>query len=420
MKKAFTLVEMLLVVTIIAILAAVSFPAISAVLETVRIASCGNNLRGMANAAKSHNSALDVLPTAGWGAYWTGDPNRGTKQAQPGGWLFQLLPYMEQKQTWEMALGYDDAQKRKDRLAKMNAVFLEIAYCPSSRAVDVYPYQGDLTTAPATTSNVGFNFTAGAPVAKTDYAACSGNAIAATMPTFPSGPTEGEAVDCEPGRWVADCQAAIAACEGGSDWLDVSNGAIPWLAAVSVAEITENDGTSRTALFGEKFVSEDEGPRLACSDDNLSAYQGFSPSTVRQTLAYARNNIEYASMSGTTIDNSSLKDAVVVQLLSGTDAIVPAPPKDDSNSSASVEISCTNSFGGPHTVGFNMVTVAGGLHYIPYIVDLQAYQSLGSYNGTKNRNARTVIKVEDGDDNEKELPYVEEKPSMQEIIDSAG
>ena len=37
------------------------------------------------------------LPAGGWGCGWPGDPDRGFDERQPGGWLFNILPYIEQQ-----------------------------------------------------------------------------------------------------------------------------------------------------------------------------------------------------------------------------------------------------------------------------------------------------------------------------------
>ena len=34
------------------------------------------------------------LPTGGWGCEWAGDPDRGFTKQQPGGWHFNILPYL--------------------------------------------------------------------------------------------------------------------------------------------------------------------------------------------------------------------------------------------------------------------------------------------------------------------------------------
>ena len=34
------------------------------------------------------------FPSSGWGYVWTGDPDRGFGARQPGGWVYNSLPYM--------------------------------------------------------------------------------------------------------------------------------------------------------------------------------------------------------------------------------------------------------------------------------------------------------------------------------------
>src|SRR5262245_29130525 len=62
--RAFTLVEMLAVISIIAVLAALLLPAVNMARESGRRASCGNNLRNLALAAQQFDSAKGYYPAS--------------------------------------------------------------------------------------------------------------------------------------------------------------------------------------------------------------------------------------------------------------------------------------------------------------------------------------------------------------------
>ena len=94
MPKGFTLVELLVVIAIIGILVALLLPAVQAAREAARKAQCMNNLKQMALGAQQHESAQGFFPTGGWGCSWTGDPDRGFTKKQPGGWIYNILPYI--------------------------------------------------------------------------------------------------------------------------------------------------------------------------------------------------------------------------------------------------------------------------------------------------------------------------------------
>jgi prepilin-type N-terminal cleavage/methylation domain-containing protein/prepilin-type processing-associated H-X9-DG protein len=83
-KRAFTLVELLVVIGILGVLMALLLPAISMVRESSRLSGCSSNLRQIGLAFHGFNDANKGLP-----------PARTTKPAGHG-WAVDLLPYIEQ------------------------------------------------------------------------------------------------------------------------------------------------------------------------------------------------------------------------------------------------------------------------------------------------------------------------------------
>ena len=155
----FTLVELLVVITIIGILIALLLPAVQAAREAARCLQCKNNLKQLALAALNHEETHHFLPTGGWGWMWTADPDCGFGKSQPGGWCFSILPYLEQQAVHD--LGSDGSDTTITNTQKSGALLrdqtpLQVLICPSRRKALVFPrpknrtyFNSDCTTSSA-------------------------------------------------------------------------------------------------------------------------------------------------------------------------------------------------------------------------------------------------------------------------------
>jgi len=89
-RRGFTLVELLVVITIIGILIALLLPAVQAAREAARRAQCVNNLKQAGLALHNYHTAYESFPFMRCGTYM------GTSNADKlSGWI-SLLPYIEQ------------------------------------------------------------------------------------------------------------------------------------------------------------------------------------------------------------------------------------------------------------------------------------------------------------------------------------
>ncbi len=172
----FTLVELLVVITIIGILIALLLPAVQAAREAARRAQCTNNLKQIALACLSHEQQNGFFPTAGWGEFWSGEPTRGFSKLQPGSWVYNILPYMEQQTLHDLDIGispYSGASR--PGLTQCVETALVTLICPTRRAAILYPFANSVNA-------VGFAHfvNAGMPqptlAGRSDYAGSGGDA----------------------------------------------------------------------------------------------------------------------------------------------------------------------------------------------------------------------------------------------------
>jgi len=248
-RTGFTLIELLVVITIIGILMALLVPAVQSVREAGRRTTCKNNLKQLGLAAQAHIERVGYFPSGGWGEGWIGDPDRGFGAKQPGGWLYDLLPF----------LGLDNVHKgpQNQQVSYAHPTFI----CPSRRTVDHYPGSGS-------TKNGGSL----SRTAKTDYAANGGVVQVAEGISASSG-CLGSYPNCS---WIGDHKAT-------QSWLkDNYNGVVGLLSQTRPAHVAK-DGMSRTIFAGEKYLNPKQYRSGTGVSDNGTAYQGCDSDVVRWT-----------------------------------------------------------------------------------------------------------------------------------------
>lgn len=266
----FTLVELLVVIAIIGALVALLLPAVQAAREAARRSTCANNMKQLALAAQLHHDAQKTLPTGGWGYEWAGDADRGHGRNQPGGWTFNVLPYMEQQALWRGAGDGDFEKLSQAQLTGTLRVLRSMVphwWCPSRRPQNLFTnLSGSYFAHNAARSTDGRNL-----AARTDYAACAGDRSANETNKFP--------LNSE-GAVVADYSAAknyawlTNEAGQGSNGIEGYNGVCFQRSEISLRQVT--DGSSQTYFVGEKYMAPNGYETGADVGDNESWGTGFN------------------------------------------------------------------------------------------------------------------------------------------------
>jgi prepilin-type N-terminal cleavage/methylation domain-containing protein/prepilin-type processing-associated H-X9-DG protein len=126
-KRGFTLVELLVVITIISILIAMMLPAVMAARETSRRMTCLNNLFQIGAALSNYEAAHNMLPP---GSTDKQGPVHNVPKGYQMSWLVPLLPYLDESallQNIDLSVGAYDAKN-----AKARAIKLPMFSCPSA------------------------------------------------------------------------------------------------------------------------------------------------------------------------------------------------------------------------------------------------------------------------------------------------
>lgn len=328
----FSLVELLVVITIIGILIALLLPAVQTAREAARRVQCSNNLKQLALASLNHEQIHGHYPTGGWGYGWIGDPDRGFGKKQPGGWIYNLLPFLEQGAMHDAGIGQNDTAKKKAAIGLLQTP-LSMINCPSRRPNALFA-----TTSALSGRIIKYNFVSLSPtgltwaelptprVPKSDYAACCGQntyAVDGDRHTGPTSYSEGDSPTYT--GWLEKVISFDGVCCQRS--------------ICRMIDVT--DGTSHTILFGEKYLNFDEYLTGTNGGDNETAFHGFENDTIRRTNW------------------------------------PPLPDAMKSASDATEDIRCV-SFGSAHSSGVQLALCDGSVQMIGFGVDATVFKYLGN------------------------------------------
>ena len=333
--KGFTLVELLVVIAIIGILIALLLPAVQAAREAARRTQCRNHLKQVALACQLHENTHGFYPSGGWGFRWMGDPDRGAGENQPGGWIYSLLPYIEEGVIHGVGGGLSLADKR-EALTLQKSHVLPMLHCPSRRAARGYP--GD---------ELSYNADEPGVVAKTDYAANEGTKL-----TFGEGPT----LDCLGD--FPECDWMVQNAVRTNSWLvdrrrNFFDGMFSIRSEVEPRQVT--DGLTKTVLVAEKYVHADHYENGEDGSDDNSMYQGHDKDTTRV-----------------------FRDWESPPVIKG---FRPFPDSADPGDANDGTKAGSHRFGSAHPAGLHAAMVDGSVRLVSYDISGAAYQALGSRAG---------------------------------------
>ena len=325
-KRAFTLVELLVVITIIGILIALLLPAVQAAREAARKMQCTNNLKQIGLACMNHEQTHGFFPTAGWGSGWAGDASRGFDKRQPGGWQYNILPYMEMDALHNMGTDSTQADITK-RLSTPIAAYT----CPSRRAAIAYPYTlgsgiGKYCNASPQPTLIG----------RSDYAGCSGGNF-----SFTDG--------CHGPYSIPDGDGLSDSAWWSTTYGKPTTGIFFVRSTVTIASIS--DGTSNTYLAGEKYLDPDYYDTGTYASDDQGWDSAWDWDNCRWTGADPFDATDMATMAF-------------------------FQPTQDTEGAANVG----RAFGSAHASGFNMCFCDGSVQSISYSINLDIHHRLGSRN----------------------------------------
>ena len=337
--NGFTLVELMVVIAITSVLVALLLPALQSARESARKVECKNNIKQLALACHNHHDVHGHFPTGGWGWYWVGDADRGFGRDQPGGWIFNLLPYFEQYTLYgQSSDGRPDVLTREQRVgaAEITQTPLSIINCPSRRTNSLFPM----------TANEGgelgyFNSITPHRAGRSDYAINSGD----TYTEWPDGKLGQGPKSYDDARlwsanhyWGGEQSVFFRYCPADQTMTGIS------FERSTIATHHVEDGLSNTYLLGEKHIPAEHYESGLDSGDNETWCTGFNNDNYRRTGRLLNGEIR---------------------------ELLPTPDW------AAIE-DRFGSFGSAHPTGWNVSFCDGSVHTMAYDIDWHVHRDFGN------------------------------------------
>jgi prepilin-type N-terminal cleavage/methylation domain-containing protein/prepilin-type processing-associated H-X9-DG protein len=126
--RAFTLLELLMVIAIIGVLVALLLPAIQAAREHANLAQCSNNLLQLGIAMGNYASTHSVLPP---GVVNDKGPISIQPEGYHYGWTVQILPFIGQRNVYRRFDQNESVYASNNETAR--SVVISTLLCPSTR-----------------------------------------------------------------------------------------------------------------------------------------------------------------------------------------------------------------------------------------------------------------------------------------------
>jgi prepilin-type N-terminal cleavage/methylation domain-containing protein len=330
-RSGFTLIELLVVIAIIAVLIALTIPAVMKAREVANQSACQNNLRQLGVAFHAHHTKFGYFPTAGYSDLcapnFVTTTSNGVSNTQPAvginqqaGWGYQILQDLDAEPVWEgqsFAKSGNNSTYTGVSAMAYNAMTtpLKLFFCPSRRQPTQYTNFSNAKF-PDSTKQSQYSSLLGKtiPTALCDYAACNGSVAGAT-----------------PGNGAVVSQASGAR-------------------TVSTTDI--KDGVAYTLLLGEKAANPRISTTYIPAEDDLGYFSGYGSYTSGVTAG----NFNTIRFTASTL--MPIRDYEVTGQTGGA-------------------------FGSPHPSTWNALMCDGSNRAISYTIDSSVFQALGTIQGNE-------------------------------------